>query len=378
MLSHVDAVLPEADSQLVEYQVIHVTPERIRIRISQRLRQPAYESRLKKLVQAFDFVSHVRTNSVAESLVIHYTNVVSTALQQIIDAIQQATNPDIPDLPKVKSTEAPLTPYEQEQIQEIKKWESKEPDFLTSAAGKLFTPIKTGIDLLIPAPALETALKVSETVTLNWQEDWKNLQRIAQVEDYHQLKQVELDFCDRLANRVKGEAVVVAGTTGAITGVFEWAGEIADVPLCLGLGLQTVHRVGLCYGYSPETETEEQFAWAILGVGTANTAEDRKKAMEALQDFQHQLYRQTFDDLVENSVEDSVLESTVDSVFKQIITNLAEGVSGEALPIIGIGIGIVANSSILAEVGEAAHRAFQVRWLVENKKLSSLLTQCPS
>ena len=367
MLNNINAVfLPKADSQLVKYQVVHITPQRIRVRIPRQLKQPEYASKLSKLVESFDFVSHVRINSAAESIVVHYTNAVSTAaLQQIADAIQQAVNSDTPSIKA--TTEAPLTPYERQQVQEIAEWESKEPDFLSGLVGKIFTPVETGINVLIPASVLETALKASETVTSNWQDDWKHLRQLAEVEDYHQLKQVKLEFCDRLASRVKNEAVIVAGTTGAITGVFEWVGEIADIPLCIGLGLQTAHRVGLCYGYSPQTETDKQFAWAILGVGTANKDEDRKKALEALQDFQH-LYRQTFDDLVENSVEESVIESAIDSVAKQIITNLTETLSGQALPIIGIGVGIVANSSIMAEVGDAAHRAFQVRWLVEHKK----------
>jgi len=355
----------------VEYRVIHTTLGRIRIQIPQMLRTPEYQSKLRRLVESFDFVTHVRFNIAAESIIVNYTeqNISPMGLQQeLATAIRQAANPNISSIEAISTF---LTPYEQEQVQEIKKWESKDPDILSNIAGKIFSPVNNIIDLVIPSVALESALKAADTVTSQWQKDWEKLKQIAGLEDYCQLKQAKLEFCDQHAHRVESEAVTLAGIEGGATGLFEWVGEIADIPLSIGLSLQTIHRIGLCYGYSPQTQTEKQFAWAVLGIGTANTTEERKKALEVLHDLQHVLYRQTIDDTIENSVEESVFESTIDSIVKQAIVNLTEGYSGDTLPFIGVVLGVIVNCSVMSEVSVSARSAFQIRWLLENKKLSN-------
>ena len=355
----------------VEYRVIHTTLGRIRIQIPQMLKIPEYQSKLKKLVEAFDFVTHIRLNTAAESIIVNYTEqtISPTVLQQeLATAIRQAASSDISS---IEATSTFLTPYEQEQVQEIKKWKSRDPDPLSNIAGKIFSPVNSIIDLVIPSVALEAVLKAADTVTSQWQKNWEKLKHIAGLEDYRQLKQAKLEFCDQLAYRVENEAVTLAGIEGGATGLFEWVGEVADIPLSIGLSLQTIQRIGLCYGYSPQTQTEKQFAWAVLGIGTANTTEERKKALEVLHDLQRVLYRQTIDDTIENSVEESVFETTIDSIVKQAIVNLTEGYSGEALPFIGVGLGFLVNRSVMSEVSVSARSAFQIRWLLENKKLSN-------
>jgi len=398
--------LPEQHLRPVEYRVIHTTLGRIRIQIPQLLKIPDYQSRLKKLIESFDFVTHVRLNSAAESIIVNYTeNAISPAAlkQKLITAIEQATNPNTPVSIAAMSVADPansaasqvglgnmqgqeenaqplsvfLTPYEQEQVQEIKKWESKEPDILSNIAGKLFSPVNKIIDLIIPSSILGVGLKAAETINYQWQKDWEKLKQIAELEDYYQLKQAKLEFCDRLAERVEGEAVMLAGIEGGFTGIFDWVGEIADIPLSIGLSLQTIQRIGLCYGYSPQAQTERQFIWAILGIGTANTTEERRKALQALHNLQHVLYRQTIDDTIENSVEESIFESTIDSILKQAITNLTGEYSGQALPFVGVGLGVIVNRSVMSEVSVSARRAFQIRWLLENKKLSSGFSLLP-
>ena len=362
--------------QPIKCRVIHATSGRIRIQIPQSLKTPESEIGLKKLVEALDFVTSVRINSTTKSMIVNYNDdktISTTAIQQKLDlAIEQATNIDKASImAPANSNSISLTPYEHKQIQEIKRWESKEPDFLSNLAGKLFSPVNILLDILLPGAVIGAGLKAAETVTSRWQQDWEKIKQIGKIEDGYNLKQAKLEFCDRLVDKLESEAIALAGIEGGIAGLFEWVGEIADIPLSIGFSLQTIHRIGLCYGYSPETQTEKQFAWAILEIGTANTTEERNNALQVLHDLQHVLYRQTIDDTIENSVEESVFESVIDSLVKQSITNLTEEYSVTVLPLIGIGLGIIVNSLVISEVSVSARRAFQIRWLLENKKLSS-------
>lgn len=83
----------------VEYQVVHTTVGRCRIRIPRLAGDSEYARKLNWLVDSFDFVISVRINPTARSIIITYeTSFVSSAAVQesLIKAIQQASVADIP------------------------------------------------------------------------------------------------------------------------------------------------------------------------------------------------------------------------------------------------------------------------------------------
>ncbi len=61
------------------YEVVHKTSGRIRIRLSRSPLTPEYYRRLKKLLESLEFVSEVRINVAAQSIVIHYERRVLSA-----------------------------------------------------------------------------------------------------------------------------------------------------------------------------------------------------------------------------------------------------------------------------------------------------------
>jgi heavy metal translocating P-type ATPase len=77
-----------------EYQVIHATKGRLRIRIPRLSSDTDYASKLNWLLESLDFVVSVRINSLAGSLIIHYeTSTISSASawKSVLDAIAQAS-----------------------------------------------------------------------------------------------------------------------------------------------------------------------------------------------------------------------------------------------------------------------------------------------
>jgi heavy metal translocating P-type ATPase len=80
-----------------EYQVIHATEGRLRIRIPRLASDPEYASKLNWLLELLDFVVSVRINQLAGSLIIHYTTDTissASAFKSILDAIAQASTVD--------------------------------------------------------------------------------------------------------------------------------------------------------------------------------------------------------------------------------------------------------------------------------------------
>ena len=77
------------DNQPVTYEVIHLTPERIRIRIPRLESDRAYRNRLNELVTNISGVTEVRINDLAQSLIVHH-DAESNVLQQLKHTIVQA------------------------------------------------------------------------------------------------------------------------------------------------------------------------------------------------------------------------------------------------------------------------------------------------
>ncbi|TFI55057.1 heavy metal translocating P-type ATPase [Mastigocladus laminosus UU774] len=77
----------------IDYQIIHTTSGRFRIKIPRLSHDLQYANQLSWLIESFDFIINVRINPAAESLIIHYQEnlVSSTTIQEsLLTIIQQA------------------------------------------------------------------------------------------------------------------------------------------------------------------------------------------------------------------------------------------------------------------------------------------------
>lgn len=334
---------------------------------------PAYESALQKSVQSLDAVTDVRLNPRACSLVVHYNpQVVSdTAFnQQILSAIQSVQPVEAVEQPVVSFEAANLTAYEAAQFAAIQQWQQQEIAGLTWLLGHGLNLLKGVLNVLIPAVVFEKIGVTCDAATANWQQDWQDLKPLAEVEDYSLLRQGTLNTCDALASHVTEQALVETTAEGGITGLFEWFGEVVDDGLTIVLALRTIHRIGLCYGYAPETAKEQAFAWEILNVGIAQTPTERQSALTALRDLRVQLNpQQPEQETLRDSLEEDANAMLLDSVVEQGLAELTEETAASIVPVLGLFLSIWADRSMIEAVSTAAQREFQLRWLYDNHKV---------
>ncbi len=88
----------ENQPEEIDYQVIHTTVGRCRIRVPRLASDSEYASKLNWLVDSLDFVISVRINPAASSLIVNYDTCVfsSTAVQEnLVTAIQQASTTEL-------------------------------------------------------------------------------------------------------------------------------------------------------------------------------------------------------------------------------------------------------------------------------------------
>ncbi|XWK86185.1 MAG: hypothetical protein U7127_18415 [Phormidium sp.] len=66
------SVMTKEVQEKLNYRVVHAIPGRIRIRIPRLVDDAEYANKIKNLIAALDFVSYVRINPTASSLVVEY------------------------------------------------------------------------------------------------------------------------------------------------------------------------------------------------------------------------------------------------------------------------------------------------------------------
>jgi heavy metal translocating P-type ATPase len=95
---HETPIPDQFNSKKIDCEIIHVTWERLRIRIPRLAEDPEYASSLTWLVESFDFVVSVRINLPSSSLIVHYEPTVAITMVQgsILNAIQQAGEVEVP------------------------------------------------------------------------------------------------------------------------------------------------------------------------------------------------------------------------------------------------------------------------------------------
>jgi copper chaperone CopZ len=362
-----------------KYQITSLIPGRLRLKIPQLRYDLDYGIRLEALVESVLGITEVELKTAASSLTVHYdTNQLSQSqlLQKIGTIIEQASSEEklgtlFLEVPGYKCLN--LNTYEYSQVLAFRQWRCQDPGFWAAFSKKLFSPLEAMVKKNIPKSTLKQMIDVLEHFTDEWSQEWESLKPKAGLEDYRQLKKVSLKQCDLLVEQVQQEALAATILEGAITSIFGILGEMANIAWLIDKALKTTQKIGLCYGYSPLTFWQKHFIWLIIAMATAITKEEREAALANLHNCQKVFCKVTIEDVMEESVIGTLEEDMVETMIERIMQNLFEEDSaGELVPLVGAGIDITADRQTIKEVSIAAQKAFQLRWLLENKKIEWL------
>ena len=362
----------------VAVQVVHSIPGRIRVKLSRLKSNPNDQDKLQQQVQALRAVKTVRVNSIARSLTVQYdagqiseadfsTNLIAAI--QPKQAVSSAKNsPDSALPPDCEVIQ--LTSYEQVQFEAILAWKHRQISWLKELTGHVLLSAQGFLNFLLLNKALERVALVCESATKNWQQDWEKLKPVAGVEEAIALRQGFLERCDHLSASVTDHALKQASVQGGLGGLFDVFGEVADEGLTLVLALQTIHRIGLCYGYQPQTPDEQAFAWAIFSAAIAMTQEEFEQTQVTIRNLQRSLNQQALEDeTLQDTLEEDVSDLLIDSAIEQGIAQLSGETLGNLIPLLSIVMDVLADRDLIEQVSGAAKREFQQRWLLENRKI---------
>jgi len=267
--------------------------------------------------------------------------------------------------------------YEQEQIKAIKAWKAEEPSTISKIFGVVTVPVTWLMEKLIPQAAIRGVIDGANAVA-GWLAYTDDILRDANIRDanileIYELKRANLELCDSLANQVHNWAIGIATVEGGVTGATGIFGLTADIPAIITWAFRTIHKIGLCYGFQPTSEMDNQFILSILSASGANSVAEKSAALTMLKSVEITIAKQTWKAMAEKAAQQQLSKEgaiiSVKNLAKQLGINLTKRKALQAIPAVGALIGSSVNGWYIKDVGWAARRAFQKRWLIDNQKI---------
>ena len=149
-----------------------------------------------------------------------------------------------------------------------------------------------------------------------------------------------------------------------------------DIPALVTLALRTIRRVGACYGYEGDDEAEKMFVMSVLSAAGANTVKEKAMSIATLQSLYITISKKTWKKIAEIGAENALSKEAfitfVRDVAEQIGIKLTKKRALVAIPAIGAIVGSSLNGWYLRDVGLAAQRSYQERWLRDNGRFIDL------
>ncbi len=223
-----------------------------------------------------------------------------------------------------------LTRYEAGQLEQIEALKAEVPGVISHAMGLFALPLAWVAQKALPGAAIQGALDLSNLVARHLT-DVDDVLRDAGVSSIEELRHLDLERLDRLANRVHDWAMGVAAAEDA------------------------------------------QFIYGVLSISGANSMKEKVASLGFLRTLEVVLVKQTWKAMSDRAVANRLSQEgalvLARTLTRQLGINLTRRKALAVIPVIGAVVGGSANGWWLKEVGWAARRAFQERWLVDAGKL---------
>lgn len=269
-----------------------------------------------------------------------------------------------------------LSAYEKRQILAIAEWKQSSPSLFSKAFGYAASPVSRMVQRIVPDAAIRAALDFSSSAA-EWLTDSGDIVRDAGVKRVEELKRHDLEKSDQLANEVHNWAIGMATVEGAGTG---WAGVFGitvDVPAIIVIALRSIHKIGVCYGFEAKTDSDRDFVLAVLAASGANNMAEKVAALRTLRLLEVSAVQGSWKELADKAATEQLSRDVgvigVKNLARQLGINLAKRKALQAIPAVGALVGASVNGWYVKEVGWAARRAFQERWLIENRKVLEIV-----
>lgn len=269
-----------------------------------------------------------------------------------------------------------LTVYENNQLAEIRKFQNEKPSVVSEGLSLIGKPLEMLTSLLIPEKVMQAILN-GANATAEFLADEGDIIRDGKVNAIEELRNKDLKLSDELANEVHNWAIAAAVAEGGATGMMGAAGIAADIPAVLTLALRTIHKIGLCYGYKAYNLEEKEYVLRVMSLAGSNSMKEKNQVLLQLKMVEATLRknamwvieRKASKDMAKKAVSNELIIKLIKDLCKQLGINFSKRKAMQVIPLFGAGVGAAMNGSFIRDIGYAARRQYQERWLIDNGKI---------
>lgn len=259
--------------------------------------------------------------------------------------------------------------YHRHVLEEIRQWEARGPNLLTTVSAGLLGPARKATDALIPA-------SVQEEVTWGLEQLMHKLEGIShrlidpvslqgEVQFMTGELGIELLASDRVARRCWGWNLAYAGAGGALTGIAGWAGLVLDVPALFTLAMRTVQEIAVSFGFDISTESERDYIRHLMTVGSCGDVETKVALVAEIKKVEFALLREATVRLGGNALQQQLLRTTTREAAQTLGVQLARRKSLQVVPLVGAAFGAACNAFLINDLAESAYMSYRRRRLAE-------------
>jgi len=261
--------------------------------------------------------------------------------------------------------------YERNQATKIVKWKEEEPGVISEGFGVILAPLVWLVRQVVPEAAMRAALDSVNSLG-EWLADTGDIKREGGVSKISDLRSKDMKLSDSIADEVQNWAIGCAVAEGAVTGAGGILTAPVDIPAIMTIATRTIHKIGLCYGFECKTKRDRDFVLGILAASGANEMAEKVAALTVLRSIQVTIAKVTWKRMAQIAARQQLSKEgaiiAIKNLAKQLGINLTKRKALAAIPFVGAFVGGSVNGWYIKEVGWAARRVFQERWLVHNRK----------
>jgi hypothetical protein len=296
-----------------------------------------------------------------------------------------------------RATDFGITDYERRQIDAIKEWIDRAPSVVSRTirgagtvvdwAARRVLPdgtVERGIEHLrsagsvmrrvIPTGAIEGALHANMWLAHQWVDE-QSILRVVGANRFEDLKSYDLERLDRAAGGFHNWAIRYGGAAGGAAGAGGVVLAVPGIVAVINISLRTIRQIGLCYGYSATDDVEKQFMYKVLALGGGASQAEKLASVVTIREIQVMVKRKTFKYMAEKATQDRLsneaLVTTIRAVAKRLGYQFTRKRILMSAPLIGGGVGLFLDGNYVRNIGWAATRKYQQRWLADGGKWPS-------
>lgn len=255
-------------------------------------------------------------------------------------------------------SEVMVVPYIQVVLREQDAYRSAPPSLLPRAVRRFAGPVGVFTHHLIPAEAIEAAIRGA---------DWAATNSIRNASIDHDF--ADLEACEAAVRDIRRWALGYAVAGGGAAGAFGALGLMADVPATVALALRTARLIGLSYGFGADTEAERTHILDILQLAGAYSLAEREAALQRLSDGRAAMDQGEWQKIARLAGQTTGSVAATKRVATTLGINLSTRKMAQLAPVIGAAVGAGVNAAFQTDVANAAQFAYRARWLEVNERI---------